>query len=97
MLPGQLSLLDWEPPRFDGATYDHERDHGRLNAQLRDVRNLMSDKQWRTLSEIAEQTGHPLQSVSARLRDLRKSKFGGLTVEREYISRGLYRYRVASC
>ena len=43
---------------------------------------------------IAEAVGSPEASVSARLRDLRKPAFGGHTVERQYVERGLFRYRV---
>jgi predicted dehydrogenase len=79
---------------FDGKTYDHDRDHERLRAQLDDVRMFMWDGDWHTLDQIAGATGHPPASVSARLRDLRKSKFGAFLVDREYVSRGLFRYRV---
>jgi len=38
----------------------------------------------------------PEASVSARLRDLRKAKFGGYRVERQRVreGRGLYHYRL---
>src|SRR5687768_6926666 len=87
---------------FDGVTYDHGRDSERLATQLRAVRALMSDGQWRTLSEIvlALLTDHAIvastPSVSARLRDLRKAKFGGHTIGREYVSAGLWRYRMVT-
>ena len=79
---------------FRGETFDNDRDGPRLGQQLLDVRNLMSDGQWRTLGEIVAATGHPHASVSARLRDLRRSEYGGFIVEREYVVRGLFRYRV---
>jgi len=79
---------------FDGATYDPERDRDRLTAQIRRVYTLMRDGQWRTLSEISQATGDPEASVSARLRDLRKPKWGGYLVERHYVTRGLWQYRV---
>ena len=81
-------------PLFDGATFNQKRDGSRLFAQLHDVRGLMLDAQWRTLGEIAAATGHPEASVSARLRDLRKPRWGSHRVERQYVERGLYRYRV---
>lgn len=81
-------------PDFDGATYRHALDHERLGAQLLRVAQLMGDGGWRTLREIARTTDDPEASVSARLRDLRKRKFGGYTVERERLTGGLYRYRV---
>lgn len=69
---------------FDGATYERERDHARLRRQLDRVRAVMADGRWRHLTAIALRTGSPEASVSARLRDLRKPKFGALTVERRY-------------
>ena len=94
----QPDLLSWTPPAIlgdrAGETFDAKRDGRRLNAQAADVYRLMRDGKWRTLADIAAATDHPEASVSARLRDLRKAKFGGLTVERNYVSRGLYEYRV---
>lgn len=82
-------------PTRDGATYQHQRDGERLHAQHERVRDLMLDSKWRTLSDIAEATGSPEASVSARLRDLRKPKFGAYLVERRYVRRGLFEYRLA--
>ena len=79
---------------FDGATYDPERDRERLKTQLFNVWRLMRDGRWRTLEQISVRVGCPEASVSARLRDFRKKKFGGHTVEREYVRRGLFKYRV---
>ena len=78
----------------DGVTYDRERDQVRLNSQQAKVYALMRDSCWRTLQEISRLTGEPETSVSARLRDLRKPKFGGHTVNRKYIERGLWRYQL---
>jgi len=86
-------------PRFDGETIDIERDDDRLRCQLRAVQTLMTDGCWRTLLDIAGQCGYPESStpgISARLRDLRKSKFGSHTVERRYLHGGLWQYRVNS-
>jgi hypothetical protein len=65
---------------FDGQTYAPEKDRARLGQQLGAVRVLMVDKRWRTLAEIATAVGAPEASVSARLRDMRKAKFGGHSV-----------------
>ena len=80
--------------RFDGATYVHDRDSARLGDQMLAVLSVMSDGKWRTLADIASETNAPEASVSARLRDLRKPRFGGYTVNREYIRRGLYQYQL---
>ncbi len=74
-----------------GSTYDRERDFERLNDQQQKVWSVVRDGEWHTLAGIAEKTGCPEASVSARLRDLRKL---GCTVDREYVSGGLWRYRV---
>lgn len=80
---------------FDGATYEPAKDKKRLARQLTLVRTLMSDGNWRSLARIAKALGAPEASVSARLRDLRKAKFGGLNVERRRVSgRGTFEYRV---
>jgi hypothetical protein len=81
-------------PHFDGETYEPHRDHVRLSGQMLKVRNLMSDGEWRTLSRIALLVDAPEASVSARLRDLRKPRFGGWTVERERSEGGLHFYRL---
>jgi hypothetical protein len=94
----QPSLLEWTPPVIlgdrDGETFDRTRDLSRLNDQMMDVYRLMMDGQWRPLFAIASHTGHPEASVSARLRDLRKDKYGGFIVERKYIANGVHHYRL---
>jgi hypothetical protein len=78
----------------DGETYEPERDKARLNAQQQRVFDVVKDGEWRTLSEIAHATGDPEASVSARLRDFRKPKFGGYNIDRRYMGDGLYEYRM---
>ena len=80
--------------RFDGADYDRSRDDARLTGQILRVWNCVSDGKWKTLRQIAQETGDPEASISAQLRHLRKPRFGGYTVEREYIDNGLYKYRL---
>ncbi len=69
-------------------------DRGRLRVQLNMVRALMSDGIWRTLAEIETLTGYPQASISARLRDLRKRKFGGYEVKRRRKGRAQFEYAV---
>ncbi len=80
--------------RFAGSDYDPMRDDVRLTGQLLRVWHAMCDSTWRTLDEIARLTGDPQPSISAQLRHLRKDRFGGHEVEKEYLGSGLYRYRV---
>jgi hypothetical protein len=81
-------------PDFDGATYDPQQDHTRLTGQLDRVRALLSDGKWRTLPDIHRLCGGSTQGVSARIRDLRKQKFGANTVEHRRITGGLWEYRM---
>jgi hypothetical protein len=94
----QLTFDDLPPEsqEFDGETFDKAVDGSRLRRQLNSVRTLMWDEQWRTLSQIALGLGYPEASISARLRDLRKPKFGGYVVERKRATdqSGLFLYRL---
>lgn len=67
----------------------------RENAQLEAVWQAMRDGAWRSVEEIAALVECPPASASARLRDLRKPRYGGWNVERAYVGNGLWRYRVA--
>lgn len=77
-------------------TFIEERDGARIGKQREVVLDLMRDGKWRTLAEIAAATGAPEASASARLRDLRKERYGSYTVDRSYVSHGLWRYRLYS-
>lgn len=77
-----------------GQTFDVAVDYDRLNRQARRVYDVMRDGAWRTLSEIADETGDPEASVSARLRDFRKPRFGRLIVERQRLHGGTWAYRL---
>lgn len=83
---------------FDGATYDEKKDGPRLSRQLDRVKALMLDGQWRTLRHIVDSIEGPASEagVSARLRDLRKRRFGACLVERRRLpgSPGLHEYRL---
>lgn len=78
----------------DGETYDPELDHARLNGLALEVWDLMSDQGWRTLERISRATAGSEASVSARLRDFRKPRFGGHTVNRRRLTNGTFEYQV---
>jgi len=83
---------------FDGKTYEPAYDFSRLNSQLARVFRLMADGRWRTLAEIRTliQAGSEA-GISARLRDLRKKRFGEneiLSRRRGPAKRGLHEYRL---
>lgn len=82
---------------FDGDTYDAKNDQVRLTGQILRIFNLMKDGDWRTLTQISFATGDPHASVSARLRDFRKDRFGNHTVNRRHrgkLSGGLHEYQL---
>tara|TARA_R110000744_G_scaffold252463_1_gene368255 strand:+ start:701 stop:1036 length:336 start_codon:yes stop_codon:yes gene_type:complete len=86
-------IMSLKANAFDGVTYQHERDFERLKNQSERILNFISDGEWTTLREIAAATGAPEASISAKLRDLRKAKYGGHTVDRRYEGNGVYQYR----
>lgn len=67
--------------RFDGPDIA-DSDIPRLTGQLERVFDVMQDGKWWTIRELADTVDCSDQSASARLRDLRKPKFGGFKVER---------------
>ena len=77
--------------KFDGSapgvTETRER-------QISAVWWIMKDGAWHTLPQIARKVNCPMQSVSARLRDMRKKRYGSHIIEREYLYDGLWRYRL---
>lgn len=81
----------------DGETYDAAFDYDRLNAQAKRVYDVMSDGQWWTLAGISARTHDPEASISARIRDFRKHKFGRLDVDAEKVAgTNQFRYRLLS-
>lgn len=78
----------------DGSTYVPERDYARLNAQHQRVYFVMRFGQWLSLGQISGMTGDPEASISARLRDFRKERFGPHVVERRHVENGLWEYRL---
>ncbi|WP_156433875.1 hypothetical protein [Bradyrhizobium retamae] len=81
--------------KFDGVTYDEAADGDRLTSQLDRVHQHMLDGNYHSLEAIVVKCGGTVASVSARLRDLRKDKFGKHTVERRRVAGGLHEYRLA--
>lgn len=89
-----MNQLDLFNQRFDGSDIVPERDNNRLGKQILDIYNLMKDGKERTLNEIHKLTGHPEASISAQLRNLRKSRFGSHDIQKKYIHNGLYTYKL---
>jgi len=81
------------------VTLDPKLDAERLGKQIDRVRDYMLDGRWHTLEEISLHTGAPPASASARLRDLRKPKFGCYFVERRragHPKAGIWEYRIGN-
>jgi len=89
---------------FDGKTYEPELDKVRLTGQLKAVYRVMSDGKWYTLHDIQIRalrnewiSGRVVKyseaGISARIRDLRKEKFGGFEVQRKR-NQGTFYYRL---
>jgi hypothetical protein len=90
-IPGVLRVT------FDGSTYEPAHDKRRLARQQLRVFGALKDGGWWTLAEIHAITGDPEASISARLRDLRKTRFGHHVVDRRRrgeAARGIWEYRL---
>jgi hypothetical protein len=94
---GTEALPLFHPPAdraVDGVTYEPAEDHVRLSGQLARVRQVMRDGEWHTLDYLVNHCGGTAASVSARLRDLRKPKYGSATITRQRVAGGLFAYRM---
>ncbi len=92
-------MTDMNYPNFDGDTYVRRLDRSRLQSQLNSLKLYLSqDGGWHTLEALSGNLGHSIQSISARLRDLRKPKFGGYEIARRRVPghRGLWEYSLVS-
>ncbi len=91
---------DFSKSDFDGVTYESAFDASRLRGEMKRVYDVMTGRYWQlwlTLREISQITGDPEASISARLRDLRKTKFGAHTVNRRRRgdpSKGVFEYQL---
>jgi len=69
-------------PTF-GPDYDEKIDGLRIKKQMQAIRDFMlNENKYITLQEIETALGYPQASISAQLRHLRKSRFGGYLVEK---------------
>ena len=81
---------------FDGdGDLEGAKKDPRLKKQLVRVYDVMATEKWLPLSEISLLADAPEASASARMRDLRKKKFGGFTIETRMRSdQNVYEYRL---
>jgi|DEB0MinimDraft_6_1074348.scaffolds.fasta_scaffold15051_6 predicted transcriptional regulator len=82
-----------QPSIFDGY-YVTAADDGRLLNQLERIFYLMRDGQPRTVAQIHAIVGGTQTGVSARLRDLRKAKFGAYEIVTNDHGGGHFTYRL---
>ena len=80
---------------FDGRTFSPAQDAERLTRQLDIVKRCLLDGEWWTLTGLAAVSGGSEAGVSARLRDLKKERFGKWVIEKERVGKSLWRYRLA--
>jgi len=80
----------------DGHTYSHDEDYLRLNRQAKRVFDAIAGGGWHGRGRLERKTGDNWASISARLRDFRKAKFGGWLIMRKRSEiPGLFVYRLA--
>lgn len=92
----QFTIEDYmATARFDGLDLT-AGDCARLEGQMKRVYDLMKDGNFRTLLEIEKLTGDPQASISARLRDYRRLRWGAHIVEkrRKTTNSGTWEYRL---
>jgi hypothetical protein len=102
MTPQELAAMRSEAPLlacayFDGPDVTPE-DCARLKTQQVKIREYMLRvRDWRTAQEVADACGLVFTAgTSARIRDLRKPRWGGYIVERQRRSRGLWEYKLVT-
>lgn len=83
-------------PWFDGQTFDPSLDLDRLTSLQARAFKVMFDGQWHRLKELARACGGSEAGLSARIRDMRKKRWGAWTVEDRRVlgARGLWEYRL---
>jgi hypothetical protein len=87
-------LNKFKPFYFDGATFNPRLDSTRLSKQVERVYSVLITGEWVTLSELSFYANAPEASVSARIRDLRKKRYGSQVINSRRRSVGLWEYRL---
>ena len=86
-----------QPTLFDGASYDPALDEDRLANALGRVYEALTNGGWWTLAQLAQVGRCSETGAAARVRDLRKYRFGSHVIERRRIGlpkSGLHAYRL---
>jgi hypothetical protein len=79
--------------KFDGATFDRERDFHRLKTQLQRVLICLLDGEWHDTPTLRRLYG---SAADTRARDLRKAHYGSMIVDERVKegSRSVHEYRL---
>lgn len=77
---------------FDGHNEQEASQDTRLVSQLERVYRLMCNGTGWTLEDLSLAANAPTSSVSSRIRDLRKPRFGGNIIQRVHEHGGIYTY-----
>lgn len=80
-------------PKHDGPFLKDPEDHVRLGRQLLRVLGVLQSGEWLTLRQLSQLAEAPEASCSARLRDLRKEKFGAHEIDHKRIA-NTWHYRL---
>ena len=83
--------------KFDGSDVVKKLDNPRLEKGITRIFNYMKGERWLTLETISESTSIGESSVSAQLRNMRKDRFGGHTIEKRRKGErtsGLWEYKL---
>ena len=83
-----------QPSLFDGPGLVPALDDERLDTQLARVYHALKNSGWWTLADLAKYSGGSEAGVSARIRDLRKPRFGGYSIARRRRTDTLWEYRM---
>jgi hypothetical protein len=78
---------------FDGQSA-RPIDTPRLAGQMLAVYRLMENGEYWTLSDLAGKVGGLETSISSRIRDMRKARWGSRKIETRYIGNGVRQYRL---
>ena len=78
---------------FADVLHPNGRITRRQSDVIRDV--MLQDRSWATLKQIGQLTGYAEASISAQLRNLRKSQFGAYSVKKQRRADRVWEYRVA--
>lgn len=92
IMSDQMSLYD--QAKYAAVLPDDEDTISRSARQRFAVLQAMRIERWWTLEQLARYVEAPIQSVSARVRDLRKAKYGGHVVTKRFVRKGVWEYRL---